>query len=306
MKKLAVVATGWHFPLHFYKKMAEQKAPPGWEIEFFCVSHRDPSYATEEKKKDVPKLGYDRRGLYDRILYEKIATVAEIESLGWHYTLEPNTIGDWGCSNQWLEKHDYRQYDMFLFTHDDNFMLNGDLFVDLLESGDWLILTNSEGVPSGVIRGSFEFFTREMMEHLGGKFDLSATTLTREGTFTSDGSLEEIGNWNTTLIPIMNLIKSKNLSPRVVSLSPFYRISQYCLEGERGYIHKTYELNTPREERGLDLVEYVYRKGSLHSSARGLRDLRKIRVNNHGIKKMLRLWRMRAGAVKGKIVKKFF
>ena len=42
MKKLAVVASGWHFPLHFYKKIAEQEIPAGWEVDFFCISVINP------------------------------------------------------------------------------------------------------------------------------------------------------------------------------------------------------------------------------------------------------------------------
>src|SRR3989344_1061850 len=116
MKKLAVVASGWHFPLHFYKKIAEQEIPAGWEVDFFCISHREPSFAALEKKKEILSFDYDRRSLYDRILYDKIATVEDMQALGWKYSLEPNTIGDWGNSNQWLDKHDYKDYDMFLFT----------------------------------------------------------------------------------------------------------------------------------------------------------------------------------------------
>ena len=50
-KKMAVIASGWHFPLTFYKQIVNQKVPKGWEIDYFCVSHRDPSIAVSEKKE---------------------------------------------------------------------------------------------------------------------------------------------------------------------------------------------------------------------------------------------------------------
>jgi len=270
-KKLAVVASGWHFPIAFFEQIAAQKIPKGWEVDMFIIAHRDPAHAAEQKKDELKALGYDRRSLYDRLLYRKVATVAEIEALGWHYQLEPNTIGDWGNTNQWLEKHDYKQYDKFLITHDDNFILIDKMFMDILPQEDWLILTNSTGnaqrrlrqwlqlpKPFGV-RGSFEFFTREMLEMIGGKFDLSRTTLTREGQTDTSGDFTELSDWNQNDKPLRDFIKNNNLLSKVKSLSSYYRMSIYCLEGERGFIHKTKASNTKEEEKGLDKVEEYYR-----------------------------------------------
>ena len=272
--KLAVVASGWHFPLHFFQKIAEQKLPAGWEMDLFCISHRDPSLAVSEKKEVLANLGYTRRELYDRILYGRIATEKEITALGWQYTLEPNLIGDMGNVNQWLEKNDYRPYDTFLFTHDDNFILTDDIFLDVLPQNDWLILSNSNGhaqrrlrtwfgLPKEFeIRGSFEFFTREMMDLLGGTFDMSMVNLTREGVLQS-GSFEEINDWNNTTVPLMSTLRKKNLIPRIHFVSRYYRMSTYCLEGERGFIHKTESSNTKEENLGLDAVEAHYAKQKL-------------------------------------------
>lgn len=270
IKRLAVIAGGWHFPLAFFEQIAAQKVPEGWEVDMFLVSHRDPSYAMEEKEDVLPNLGYDRRGLFDRLLYRKVATVAEIEALGWNYVLEPNTVGDWGNTNQWLEKNDYKKYDKFLITHDDNFILTNQMLVDILPQEDWLILTNSTGnaqrrlrqwfhLPKPfALRGSFEFFTREMFDLMGGKFDLSRTTLTREGKFTTSGDFAELGDWNQNDKPLRDFIQAHNLKDKIKALSPFYRMSIYCLEGERGYIHKTEISNTKEEERGLDVIEEYY------------------------------------------------
>ena len=51
MKKFAVIVSGWHFPISFYKQINKQKIPDGWEVDYFCVSQRDPSIAKEEKQE---------------------------------------------------------------------------------------------------------------------------------------------------------------------------------------------------------------------------------------------------------------
>lgn len=248
-KKMAVVATGWHFPLHFYETMAHQKQD-GLTVDFYCVSHRTPV-----DDKNAQSLGESRREKLDKILYKEIATEEKIKALGWHYKLYPNTIGDWGCSNQWLEDNDYTRYDIILFTHDDNLILKDSFLLDVANSNEeWLILANSNGVPAGWLRGSCEFFKKEMLDKMGGKFDLSETTLTREGKIDTPLDKNALSDWNSTVYPLMKLIKKQNVP--VSYLSDTYRVSQYCIEGERGWIHYTQGLgkgiNTALEEKGLD------------------------------------------------------
>ncbi len=271
MKKLAVIAGGWHFPITFFEQIAAQKIPDGWEVDLFCVSHRDPVHAAKDKVEILANLGYDRRGLFDRLLYRKVATVAEVEVLGWKYELVPNTMGDFGNTNQWLEKNDYKKYDKFLITHDDNFILTDQMFMAVLPQDDWLICTNTTGnsqrrlrqylhLPKPFsLRGSFEFFTREMMDMLGGKFDLSRTTLTRVGvTSSSATNMSELSDWNQNDKPLRDFVRTHKLESRIRAFSPFYRMSVYCLEGERGFIHKTDRSNTKEEDRGLDMIERYY------------------------------------------------
>lgn len=270
MKKLAVVASGWHFPITFYEQIAKQKVPEGWEVDLFVISHRDPSFSEKEKEGVLDNLGYGRRELYDRLLYRKVATVDEIQALGWKYEIHPNTIGDLGCSNQWLESYDYKKYDKFLFTHDDNFILTDKVYLDILPQDDWLILTNTTGnaqrrirewlwLPKKLsLRGSFEFYTREMLDYMGGKFDLSETKMTRIGETSSFGTLSDLSEWNSVIYPLQRLIDQKGLQSRIKAMSDYYRMSKYCLEGERGYIHKTEKSNTKEEERGLNMVERIY------------------------------------------------
>ena len=52
MKKLAVIACGWHYPSQFYQKISEQKLPTDWNIELFVISHRHPENKNTIQEKD--------------------------------------------------------------------------------------------------------------------------------------------------------------------------------------------------------------------------------------------------------------
>ena len=242
-KKIAVVAGGWHFPLQFYEQIKNQKIPSGWEVDLFCVSHRNPNLeiVREEKNEYISSLGNSDINEIDKLLYSKIATVEEIEKLGWNYIEEPNTIGDWGITNQWLDKNDYRDYDILLFTHDDNFIFNNKLFTTAIFQfnwDDWLVITNGNMIGPDVypVRGSFDFFKKEMLDMIGGKFDLSASTMTRIGKVNNPIDKKEIGDWNYTVRKFGEFIKDNNLNEKIKNLSNTYRISTFCLEGERGHV----------------------------------------------------------------------
>lgn len=250
--KIACVCSGWHFPHSFYAKMTRQIVPNVWEIDFFCISHRDPKFAKQEKKGKV----FGQRAELDRRLYDKIASKTDIKKLGWAYIEKPNTIGDFGNINQWLEDYDYKKYDLFLFSHDDNLILGERLFLDVISDEsfkDWHILCNSVGMPAGSIRGSFEFYKPLVLDKLGGKFDLSEVKLTREGKTETTEDIAELYDWNATVFPLQRLVEREKLS--VGYLSPAYRVSAYCIEGERGYISNTHGANTEREEYGLKYLK---------------------------------------------------
>lgn len=251
--KLGIIVSGWHFPLHFYKSISEQALPDGWEADLFCVSHRNPKHAKPEVKKYISSLGDGLRADLDRRLYEKVASITEIKKLGWEYMEEPNTVGDWGNTNQWLDKHDYTKYDAFLFSHDDNLIINPTMLYSVLKMEDWDIITNSTGMPPGSIRGSFEFFKKPVLDILGGKFDLSEVSLTREGKTETPQDINSLYDWNATVYPLSRTVQENKL--KVIPLSPCYRVSMFCIEGERGFISKTHGSNTQYEEEGLKILK---------------------------------------------------
>ena len=201
-----------------------------------------------------------QRGRMDAILYRELATKEKIEKLGFNYKEYPNTVGDWGNTNQWLEDNDYKKYDLFLFTHDDNLLLRNDMFKVVCEEiypdkDDWLIITNSIGTPPGSIRGSFEFFKKEMLDILGGKFDLTEVTLDRTGETENPKDWGDLFNWNATVYPLSDLLAKNDLWSKVRILSSIYRVSIFCIEGERGLISNTQRQNTAQEDAGLTWLE---------------------------------------------------
>lgn len=254
MMRLAVIASGWHYPVHFYESIAKQVVPEGWVIDLYCVSHRDPMFAKIEKENH--KFKRTLRGKLDKTLYKEMATSEIIERIGWHYKEYPNTVGDWGNTNQWLEDNDYKQYDLILATHDDNLIIHDRLFADVIEDAnfdEWDILTNSPGAPIGSVRGSFEFFKRHVLDLMGGKFDESLISLRREGEITASQDIAELFDWNNMITSMQKFIDDNKL--KVGILSPCYRVSAYCIEGERGYISNTHGVNTKFEEEGLKFLK---------------------------------------------------
>jgi len=271
--KIAVVVSGWHFPLHFFKAIAGQKIPEGWSVDLFCVSHRDPHYSAEEKKGFPTNLGWSYPEALDKVLYEKFATVEDLERLGWNYKLYPNTVGDFGNTNQWLEEHDYKHYDMLFISHDDNLILNDRLYTDLLaDTSGWMILTNSTGSATDwrefikvrilgramCVRGSFEFIKPELFEMMGGKFDMTGVTLTRVGEVYADRNMKTLNNWNMTLVAFRRFLDEHNLASKIKPLSNTYRVSDYCIEGERGIISSIQPEDRRGVERGLKHIQKLY------------------------------------------------
>ena len=117
--------------------MILQKIPKNWEVEFFVISHRDPEnrYTIEEKEAVRNYTGNETDNLLlylDKVNYEIPATKDRIIELGWKNIEKPNTIGDMEVFNQWTDDYDYSKYNLFLITHDDNYIMSDILFKDIL------------------------------------------------------------------------------------------------------------------------------------------------------------------------------
>ena len=253
-RKIAVVAGGWHFPVHFYKEMIKQEIPYSWEVDYFCISHRDPdlNIVYDEKEKILNEYCMDNNNILNRLdnlLYEKPISKYEIENLGWKYIDKPNVMGDFNFVNQWTEEVNYEDYDAILFTHDDNFILSYDIFtkgITQFKWEDWLTIANGgDIVPEHAdygLRGSFAIFKTEIIKLMGGKFRVDNVVLTRENEietpFKTWGHDSSISDWNKVAGNFGNFIKDNNLTDKLKRFSNKYRISKFCIEGERGFLSK--------------------------------------------------------------------
>ena len=274
MKKLAVIASGWHYSSHFYEKIAQQNPVENWDIDLFVVSHRHPEDKNTIKEKEKVR-NYKGEELFfylDKVMYESPITKKELEDLGWKYIKKPNTIGDMEVFNQWSEDYDYKKYDLFLITHDDNLILSDNLFKDILENNiklykpisqsryglskhqfntevvdnslDWLFLDNgySEYIPKAFTpRGSFSFYKKELIDLLPeNKFNMYENggygIVNRKGKTDSVG-YDGIKAWNTHAGTFRDSLYDLNLIEHTRWLSDTKRVSKYCIEGERGFIN---------------------------------------------------------------------
>ena len=128
MNKILVLSTGWHFSSHFYENMIKQIVPDGWKVDYFCVAHRSPENKNTVNEKDHLRLTDDKVDdtflfQLDTMMYEYPITKDQIENFGWKFILEENTVGDMECFNQWVDKHNYKDYNFILITHDDNLIM---------------------------------------------------------------------------------------------------------------------------------------------------------------------------------------
>ena len=188
--------------------------------------------------------------------------------MGWKYLEKPNTIGDMEVFNQWSEDYDFKDYDIFLITHDDNLILSDQLFVDIFSNEiklfkpiyesrygstghqfkthkvknelDWMFLDNgySEYIPKAYTpRGSFSFYTKELINLLpNNKFPMDNISLTRVG-LTNSVEYKDLTEWNTNAGNFRNFLYEDSLVEKTRWLSETKRVSKYCIEGERGFIH---------------------------------------------------------------------
>jgi len=234
MGKILVLATGWHFSSHFYENMSKQIVPDGWEIDYFCVAHREPDDENAVVEKDSIRNLVDDNFLnqLDKEMYKYPITKKQIKNLGWKFMLEDNTVGDMEAFNQWSRKFDYKEYDIICITHDDNFILSDKIVVDIISEdiklykpiidsrhgsnghqfktqlvnndNNWYFLDNGymEDLPKAFTpRGSFSFYKKELIDLLpDNKFNMYENggygIVNRVGETNSVG-YDGIKAWNT-------------------------------------------------------------------------------------------------------------
>jgi hypothetical protein len=270
LKKILVIATGWHFSSHFYEKMSQQIMPDGWGVDYYCVAHRTPEDENTIKEKDSLRESDAKDFLLqlDQLMYEYPITTKQIEDFGWKFILEENTIGDMECFNQWSEHYDYKDYNFVLITHDDNLILSDQLFVDIVDevnvhkpivgsrynkhqfntetvklNKDWLFLDNgyTEHIAKAFEpRGSFSFYKKELIDMLpDNKFDMyqegGLGIVNRVGKTNSVGH-DGISAWNAHSGTFRDFLYESNLVENTRWFSDKKRVSKYCVEGERGFV----------------------------------------------------------------------
>jgi len=281
--KLAVIASGWHYASQFYEEISAQTVPANLHVDLFVISHRCPENENTIKEKNYIReySGTDLFYNLDKRLYERILTKQDLSNLNWTYIEKPNTIGDMEVFNQWTEDYDYKNYDIFLITHDDNLILSKNIFVDIVSPDTyllkpiinsrnghqfktetvkndctWMFLDNgySEYIPKAFTpRGSFSFYTKELIDKLpNNKFPMQGITLTRVGK-TNSVSYGELAAWNTNAGNFRDFLYSDALVDQTRWLSNTKRVSKYCIEGERGFIHN----NNSAEQHYFTAVKTV-------------------------------------------------
>ena len=293
MRKILVIATGWHFSSHFYENMGKQIIPIGWEVDYFCVAHRmpDDENTISEKESIRNSTAEDFLTQLDQLMYKYPITTKQIEEFGWEFMLEENTIGDMECFNQWSEHYDYSEYDFVLITHDDNLILSDKIFTDIIggvevhkpieESrygahqfntelskleDDWLFLDN--GYTENLLkaftpRGSFSFYKKELIDMLpDNKFNMYENggygIVNRSGETASAG-YDGIKAWNTHAGTFRDFLYDSNSVNGTRWLSDMKRVSRYCVEGERGFIanHRAGEGYLPNIQKQLKELGWI-------------------------------------------------
>ena len=268
MKKLAVVLGGWHYPYAYYDQLKKQKVPDGWEIDFFVVSHRDPELPVvfDEKQPLLESRGNGTLQDFDHELYSRIITKQELSEMGFTYDVEKSSIGDLYQLNQWVQRHYEGQYDKVLFTHDDNYLLNTELFTDIIgrkaeifvpddmgnlnkvdSDFEWKHLAGGQIENTRCPRTSFTFLDKELLDELQHDLERISTAdvdLIRTGETNTlydvrdskQISTSKLVSWNSPGRSFVTWMKEHDYIDKSVRLSPHYLVTKYFIEGERGFM----------------------------------------------------------------------
>lgn len=249
---IAFIIGGWYFPKHLYQNAVEINKPDNCNIDFYVVSHRNPStidISAEMKTRII------HNNKYDLTLYNSITNYEELKAMGYRVDEVSNTIGDYYFFNQWTEIYDYSKYDYVVFMHDDNYLLPDfkNILTDIFSSKadfyvhndlDWVKVVNLKNfhyIANSIVptrktaRGSFSIWTKQLIDAMGGKFSMEKVQVTREGKKDNPTNFFEL-DWNTVGTNFQEFIQENGFLTNSYRLSPYYRVSKYMIEGERGLI----------------------------------------------------------------------
>ena len=104
---------------------------------------------------------------------------------------------------------------------------------------NWLILDHAPAATYYHIRCTLDFFKKEVIEMAGGRFDSSSINLKRVGEFNTPTSHNALAEWNKWTDIMIKFIEQHKLQKKIKYLSPYYRVSPYCIECERGFVNRT-------------------------------------------------------------------
>lgn len=253
---IAFIIGGWYFPKHLYKNAIEINKPEGSNIDYFTVTHRNPELV-DIKSEMIPRIA--NKNKYDLELFNDIATYSDLIEMGYKVDEVENAIGDYYFFNQWAELYDYTKYDYIVFMHDDNYLLPEfkDILTDVFDfksdfykhdDSNWIrvgnvkkfnYIANSAVLKRKTARGSFSIWSKDLIDKLGGKFPMDKVEVNRTGLSDTPNSYWAL-DWNAVGTNLQNFIQDNGFMSTTFRLSPYYRISRYMIEGERGLISNTH------------------------------------------------------------------
>lgn len=191
----------------------------------------------------------------------------ELKDLGFITNLVDNKIGDYYFINQWMEIYDVTMYDYIIFMHDDNYPSSEfqNILVDIFNiynTNNWLYkfydekknwdldytmyedigkkvefdyIANSAVGNRKTARGSFSIWSRKFMEAIK-EFPMENVTLNRTGKEDTPIGHDQLEDWNNVGHNLQVWVEQNGFMDKTYRLSPYYRISKYLMEGERGLI----------------------------------------------------------------------
>lgn len=256
--KIAIVIGGWYFPTHLYTEAIKAISPEETKLEYFVIAHRNPS-KVDISAEMLPRI--HNNNVYDLELYSNIVTFDELLQLGYTVLEKPNLVGDYFFFNQWTENYDYRTYDYVVFMHDDNYLLNDfkNIFTDIFSKkltaykhngkvwtkstlDKFSYIANSPVGNRRTARGSFSIWSKDFLEDLGGAFSMDNVKLTRQDNSLTPLNHLDLADWNQVGHNLQRFVEDNNYMETTFRLTPYYRVSKYMIECERGLVSKEHLL----------------------------------------------------------------